>query len=56
MSRICWDNYFVVSPKTAKDKGVIQGNVIEVKVGKVPFASTVKPRYNVAVGFNRKVT
>ena len=33
ISRICWDNYYVVSQKTAKDKGLIQGNVIEVKVG-----------------------
>lgn len=33
VSRVCWDNYFAVSPKFAKEKGLQQGNVIEVKAG-----------------------
>ncbi len=33
MSRVCWDNYVVVSPKTAKEKGLVQGNIVEIKSG-----------------------
>lgn len=38
ISKVCWDNYFAVSPKFAKDKGWKQGDVIEVKAG----STTVK--------------
>lgn len=31
ISKVCWDNYFAVSPKFAEAKGWKQGDVIEVK-------------------------
>ena len=33
VSKVCWDNYFAMSPAFAKAQGLVQGNVIEVKVG-----------------------
>ena len=33
VSKICWDNYFAMSPAFAKAQGFVQGNVIEVKAG-----------------------
>lgn len=33
VTKICWDNYFAISPKMAKEKGIVQGNIIEIKVG-----------------------
>ncbi|HMT30710.1 MAG TPA: 4Fe-4S dicluster domain-containing protein, partial [Bacteroidia bacterium] len=33
ISKVCWDNYFAMSPSFAEAQGYKQGNVIEVKVG-----------------------
>lgn len=41
VSKMTWDNYFAISPKMAKEKGVVQGNVIEVKVGNVSIKGPV---------------
>ncbi len=41
VSKITWDNYFAMSPKMAKEKGVVQGNVIEVKAGAVTVKGPV---------------
>lgn len=41
VSKICWDNYFAMSPAMAKAKGLEQGNVIEVKVGNVSVKGPV---------------
>jgi molybdopterin-containing oxidoreductase family iron-sulfur binding subunit len=41
ISKICWDNYFTVSPATAKEKGLVQGNIIEVKSGSVTIKGPV---------------
>lgn len=41
VSKICWDNYFAMSPSMAKAKGLEQGNVIEVKVGNITIKGPV---------------
>lgn len=33
ISKVCWDNYYCVSPKLAESKKLVQGNIIDVKVG-----------------------
>ena len=33
ISKVCWDNYFCLSPKMAESKMLVQGNIIDVKVG-----------------------
>lgn len=60
VSRICWDNYFAVSTVFAKDKGLAQGNVIEVKVGNTTLKGPVllqpgqaEETIAVAVGYGR---
>ena len=41
VSRVCWDNYFAVSIEFAKQKGLSQGNVIEVKSGNTTLKGPV---------------
>ncbi len=37
VSRVCWDNYFSVSPNLAEEKGWKQGDIIEVDSLKLPL-------------------
>jgi len=41
ISKVCWDNYFAMSPAFAEAQGYKQGNVIEVKVGSVSVKGPV---------------
>ncbi len=41
VSKVCWDNYFAMSPVFAEAQGYKQGNVIEVKAGSVSMKGPV---------------
>jgi len=60
VSKICWDNYFAIAPSMAKEKGLVQGNIIEVKSGNVTLKGPVllqpgqaKDTIAVAAGYGR---
>ena len=60
ISKVCWDNYFAILPAFAAKLGLVQGNVIEVKVGNTSLKGPVllqpamaDETVAVAVGYGR---
>jgi molybdopterin-containing oxidoreductase family iron-sulfur binding subunit len=63
ISKVCWDNYFAILPAYAEKLKVVQGNVIDVKVGNTSIKGPVflQPAMAdntiaVAVGYGRTAT
>lgn len=61
VTKICWDNYLTVSPKLADEKGLAQGQVVNLKVGDKTLAVPVHIQpgqhdqaLGLAVGYGRK--
>lgn len=61
VTKLCWDNYLTISPKTADDKGLKQGQVVNLKVGDKTLAVPVHIQpgqhdhaLGLAVGYGRK--
>lgn len=60
ISKVCWDNYFAILPSYAEKLKLIQGNIIEVKVGNTSIKGPVylqpamaDETIAVAVGYGR---
>ncbi|TAE73051.1 MAG: 4Fe-4S dicluster domain-containing protein [Bacteroidetes bacterium] len=63
ITKACWGNYASMSPKTAKEKGVANGDVVKVTAGKTSFEVPVLLQPGqadnsiaVAVGYGRKIS
>ncbi len=63
ITKACWANYASMSPKTAKEKGVSNGDVVKISAGKTSFEVPVLLQPGqadntiaVAVGYGRKVS
>ncbi|TAE45095.1 MAG: 4Fe-4S dicluster domain-containing protein [Cytophagales bacterium] len=63
ITKACWANYASMSPKTAKEKGLSNGDVVKVTAGKTSFEAPVLLQPGqadntiaVAVGYGRKVS
>ncbi len=58
VSRVCWDNYFAVSPELAKEKGWSQGDVISISGVELPVfiqPGNHKDVISVALGYGRNM-
>ncbi|MCX6292527.1 MAG: TAT-variant-translocated molybdopterin oxidoreductase [Bacteroidetes bacterium] len=63
VSKVTWDNYLAVSPKDAREKGWLQGNVVQVKANgntvKVPVfiqPGQMPGTVSLAIGYGRTKT
>lgn len=63
ITKVTWDNYFLISPRFAKDNSLITGDMIQINVGRNSLVAPVLVQPGmatktiaIAVGYGRKVT